>query len=74
MQQTVLDTYRLQYIFSGAQPHQFAGTLASLTTAVQLERIHAALAAVRHQRQLVADGFNLSRIKDQDHVNNPRVG
>jgi len=42
--QTMLEAYRFQYILSGARHPHFAMTLASLTTAAQLQRIHEALA------------------------------
>jgi hypothetical protein len=46
VQQTMLDAYRLQYIFSGARHPHFARTLASLTSDAQLKRIQEALTSL----------------------------
>ena len=43
VQRTLLEAYRFQYILSGARHPHFVATLASLTTDVQLDRIHNAL-------------------------------
>jgi len=54
MQQTMLEAYRFQYIFSGVRHPHFASTLASLTTDAQLGRIHEALASLAPVRMLEA--------------------
>ena len=47
VQQGMLDAYRWQYIFSGAEHPHFGAVLAELTTAAQLARIQNALASLR---------------------------
>ena len=54
IQKTLLEAYRWQYIFSGAQHPHFASTLASLTTEAQLGRIHDALSGLAAVRVLAA--------------------
>ena len=46
VQQTMIEAYRLQYIFSGVRHPHYAATLASLTTDAQLGRIRDALASL----------------------------
>jgi hypothetical protein len=54
IQQTMLEAYRWQYIFSGVRHPHFASTLASLTTDAQLGRIHDALSGLTQMRELAA--------------------
>ena len=54
IQKTLLEAYRWQYIFSGAQHPHFASTLASLTTDAQLGRIQDALSGLATVRVLAA--------------------